>query len=101
MDISSVAMNQEILERKFAFKEMPERNALQDVAHYLNKFYMPNRQNCLRFFSDLFYCNKWLPKYKFKEYFVRDLLGGITLGIVLIPQSMGYSLSGVNINDLS
>ncbi|XP_070595543.1 sulfate transporter [Erythrolamprus reginae] len=34
----------------------------------------------------------WLPKYKLKEYFLGDLMSGIIIGILLVPQSIAYSL---------
>ncbi|XP_063148494.1 sulfate transporter-like [Candoia aspera] len=34
----------------------------------------------------------WLPKYKLKEYFLGDLMSGIIVGILLVPQSIAYSL---------
>lgn len=34
---------------------------------------------------------QWLPYYK-KEYLVKDLVAGLTVGIVLIPQSMAYAM---------
>ncbi|WP_430967299.1 SulP family inorganic anion transporter [Spongiimicrobium sp. 2-473A-2-J] len=33
----------------------------------------------------------WLPLYK-KKYFTKDLLGGITVGIILVPQGMAYAM---------
>ncbi|KAK6759053.1 hypothetical protein RB195_016337 [Necator americanus] len=38
----------------------------------------------------------WLPNYKWKEYFHGDLIGGLTVGIMHVPQGMAYaSLAGV------
>ncbi|VDM38237.1 unnamed protein product [Toxocara canis] len=39
---------------------------------------------------------EWLPKYNFKGYLVRDIIGGLTTGIMHVPQGIAYSvLSGV------
>lgn len=35
---------------------------------------------------------KWIRNYNFKEWFLADLLAGITVGIMHIPESMGYAL---------
>lgn len=35
---------------------------------------------------------KWISIYNFKEWFLADLLAGITVGIMHIPESMGYAL---------
>uniref|UniRef100_A0A914YD93 SLC26A/SulP transporter domain-containing protein n=1 Tax=Panagrolaimus superbus TaxID=310955 RepID=A0A914YD93_9BILA len=39
---------------------------------------------------------EWLPKYDFKKCFFRDLIGGLTVGIMHVPQGMAYAtLAGV------
>ena len=40
-----------------------------------------------RFFPFL----EWLPKYK-KKFFLKDLIAGLTVGIVLVPQGMAYAM---------
>lgn len=35
---------------------------------------------------------KWLPKYKVKEYIWGDLMSGLIIGIILIPQAIAYCL---------
>ncbi|KAK7131238.1 hypothetical protein R3I94_016389 [Phoxinus phoxinus] len=35
---------------------------------------------------------KWLPKYKIKEYICGDLMSGLIVGIILIPQAIAYCL---------
>ncbi|KAK0415470.1 hypothetical protein QR680_011958 [Steinernema hermaphroditum] len=34
---------------------------------------------------------QWLPKYNFKEDFTGDLIGGLTVGIMHVPQGMAYA----------
>lgn len=36
----------------------------------------------------------WLKKYKWKEYFPADIMSGITVAIMHIPQGMAYGLLG-------
>ena len=88
-------LNEEILQRDYGAQESNGTNMLNDLGHYIKKKYTPNRQNIVYWFFNFFPIIQWLPKYKFKEYFLKDLIGGVTLGIVLIPQTMGYSLNGV------
>ena len=33
---------------------------------------------------------KWFPKYK-KNYFFNDAIAGITVGLTVVPQSMGFA----------
>ena len=88
-------LNEEILQQNFAVEQGTDVHILKDLKKYVKKRYFPNLINIKRFFLNLFPIIQWLPKYKFKEYFLKDLIGGITLGIVLVPQTMGYSLNGV------
>uniref|UniRef100_A0A1I7T5P9 Sulfate_transp domain-containing protein n=1 Tax=Caenorhabditis tropicalis TaxID=1561998 RepID=A0A1I7T5P9_9PELO len=34
---------------------------------------------------------KWLPSYNIKENLINDLIGGITVGILHVPQGMAYA----------
>uniref|UniRef100_A0A8C0HPB7 Solute carrier family 26 member 2 n=1 Tax=Buteo japonicus TaxID=224669 RepID=A0A8C0HPB7_9AVES len=34
----------------------------------------------------------WLPKYKLREYLLGDLMSGVIVGVLLVPQSIAYSL---------
>lgn len=35
---------------------------------------------------------KWLPKYQFKDWILGDMMSGLIVGILLVPQSIAYSL---------
>ncbi|TRY57495.1 hypothetical protein DNTS_003222 [Danionella cerebrum] len=35
---------------------------------------------------------KWLPRYQFKEWIIGDSMSGLIVGILLVPQSIAYSL---------
>ncbi|KGL76155.1 Sulfate transporter, partial [Tinamus guttatus] len=35
---------------------------------------------------------QWLPKYKLKEYLLGDIMSGLIVGVLLVPQSIAYSL---------
>ena len=92
-----IMINEEILQREYEVSSAKSTNVANDLKRYIKKRYIPNKNNLKRLFFNFFPIIEWLPKYKFKEYFLRDLIGGLTLGIVLIPQTMGYSLNGVNV----
>ncbi|XP_075483521.1 sulfate transporter 4.1, chloroplastic-like [Primulina tabacum] len=36
-------------------------------------------------------CSRWISTYKWREYLHPDLMAGITVGIMLVPQSMSYA----------
>ncbi|NWZ85122.1 S26A2 protein, partial [Poecile atricapillus] len=35
---------------------------------------------------------QWLPKYKIREYLLGDVMSGVIVGVLLVPQSIAYSL---------
>ncbi|XP_069093884.1 sulfate anion transporter 1-like [Pleurodeles waltl] len=41
---------------------------------------------------DFFPVIRWLPKYKCKEYIWGDVMSGLIVGIILVPQAIAYSL---------
>ncbi len=89
------ALNEEILQREYGIEHPSDTHILKDLKNYAKKRYVPNKVNMKNMFFSFFPIIQWLSKYKFREYFLKDLIGGITLGIVLVPQTMGYSLNGV------
>ncbi|XP_059506722.1 sulfate transporter isoform X2 [Stegostoma tigrinum] len=44
------------------------------------------------FFVDLFPVIRWFPKYKWKEWILGDIMSGLIVGVLLVPQSIAYSL---------
>ncbi|XP_074086088.1 sulfate anion transporter 1 [Macrotis lagotis] len=34
----------------------------------------------------------WLPKYRFRDYIVGDIMSGLVIGVILVPQAIAYSL---------
>ncbi|KAI9128214.1 hypothetical protein K1719_001207 [Acacia pycnantha] len=36
-------------------------------------------------------CCRWIPTYRWREYFQADLVAGITVGVMLVPQGMSYA----------
>ncbi|KAJ8393957.1 hypothetical protein AAFF_G00054900 [Aldrovandia affinis] len=45
-----------------------------------------------RTFTDFFPVVRWLPKYKLKEYVWGDIMSGLIVGIILVPQAIAYCL---------
>ncbi|CAM6114239.1 unnamed protein product [Calypogeia fissa] len=45
----------------------------------------------------LFPCIRWMKSYKWKEYLQADVIAGVTVGTMLVPQAMSYAkLAGLN-----
>ncbi|XP_067852499.1 sulfate transporter [Heptranchias perlo] len=44
------------------------------------------------FIVDFFPVIRWFPKYKWKEWILGDVMSGLIVGILLVPQSIAYSL---------
>ncbi|ELW69769.1 sulfate anion transporter 1 [Tupaia chinensis] len=40
----------------------------------------------------LFPAIHWLPRYRLREYLVGDIMSGLVIGIILVPQAIAYSL---------
>ncbi|KAK7273101.1 hypothetical protein RIF29_14147 [Crotalaria pallida] len=49
------------------------------------------RMTWLEWIEFFFPCARWIRTYKWKEYFQVDLMAGITVGVMLVPQSMSYA----------
>ncbi|CAA0809402.1 Sulfate transporter 4.1- chloroplastic [Striga hermonthica] len=42
-------------------------------------------------------CHRWISNYKWREYLQADLMAGMTVGVMLVPQSMSYAkLAGLH-----
>ena len=63
---------------------------------YLKEFYKKNFQLSKKCAKNALYkrvpCLKWLQTYSLKENLVADLLAGVAVAIVHVPQSMGYAV---------
>ncbi|KAJ3680836.1 hypothetical protein LUZ60_015325 [Juncus effusus] len=47
--------------------------------------------------SVLLPCSRWMRSYKWREYLQADVMAGITVGVMLVPQSMSYAkLAGLH-----
>uniref|UniRef100_A0A8C6VBM8 STAS domain-containing protein n=1 Tax=Naja naja TaxID=35670 RepID=A0A8C6VBM8_NAJNA len=54
--------------------------------------YKCNQESVLTFFRQLFPVIEWLPHYNIKEQLLGDIISGLLVGIVSIPQSISYAL---------
>uniref|UniRef100_A0A8C9NIQ7 Sulfate transporter n=1 Tax=Serinus canaria TaxID=9135 RepID=A0A8C9NIQ7_SERCA len=49
-------------------------------------------QKLKNFLMNFFPVLQWLPKYRCKEYIWGDIMSGLVIGIILVPQAIAYSL---------
>ncbi|EYB84983.1 hypothetical protein Y032_0306g1988 [Ancylostoma ceylanicum] len=78
-------------------KAVYEANSTDEpTKHAKNKDKNEKRKSPLRIITSFMPILQWLPNYKWKEYFHGDLIAGLTVGIMHVPQGMAYaSLAGV------
>ncbi|CAJ0601199.1 unnamed protein product [Cylicocyclus nassatus] len=88
-------MNQEEFDRRFEY-ELPSEHIspCMRVAYITRKFWRPftsprNFANTLISFLPIL---QWLPRYDYKNNLVHDAMGGLTVGIMHVPQGIAYAL---------
>ena len=59
---------------------------------YYTQFRWPTREGAIDSARSLCRIVTWLPQYKFKESFASDLVSGLTLGFIVVPQALSYAL---------
>nr|XP_033772497.1 sulfate anion transporter 1 [Geotrypetes seraphini]XP_033772506.1 sulfate anion transporter 1 [Geotrypetes seraphini] len=77
-----------LMERKVHTK----RNLQDIVKSKLKKNCFCTTKKLKNTFIDFFPVIHWLPKYNCKEYIWGDVMSGLIIGIILIPQAIAYSL---------
>ena len=58
-----------------------------ELKERLWKLFVPTKKSLFNFFPIL----KWLPRYNFKSSFVQDLITGLTIGTMQIPQGESFT----------
>jgi hypothetical protein len=74
------------MEQAFGYRELEGDNAFKSTATYLKKYYRPSGDCLLNFFFHRLPFFDWIRTYNIKEDLAKDLVGGLTLGVVHIPQ---------------
>ncbi|XP_055598517.1 sulfate anion transporter 1-like [Uranotaenia lowii] len=85
MIVSRPRFQQEELNRKLDY-HVPKRHMCEKISRKADKF------SCLGFVKSVFPILVWLREYSWKRDFVADLIAGCTVGVMHIPQGMGYAL---------
>ena len=84
--------NENLLTERYSFQKYKSENALKSTGNYIKKYYKPSRHCMQRFLFNRLPLIQWIKAYSIKENLIKDIVGGLTIGVVQIPQSMGYSL---------
>ena len=78
----------------FAFKK--KKLTMQSMQMQQDDFqlipYYPYKNNYEKYIQSHLPILYWLPRYRFKAYFIYDLIAALTAIVMVIPQSMGYAL---------
>lgn len=91
-----MAQNQREFDLNFGLKLDRRESVLSVVPERVSKIKLTKRCLVRNFFNFLPIFG-WLPKYKWKQMFLADIIAGFTVGILQIPQGMAYGeLAGVD-----
>uniref|UniRef100_A0A8C3NMF3 Sulfate transporter n=1 Tax=Geospiza parvula TaxID=87175 RepID=A0A8C3NMF3_GEOPR len=77
-----------LMERKTRVKI----NRKETMVAKLRKSCSCTPQKLKNFLMDFFPVLRWLPKYRCREYIWGDIMSGLVIGIILVPQAIAYSL---------
>uniref|UniRef100_A0AC35F0C8 STAS domain-containing protein n=1 Tax=Panagrolaimus sp. PS1159 TaxID=55785 RepID=A0AC35F0C8_9BILA len=89
-------MNQEEFDLRFRYCRPIHRRPLliRKAAKFSRRYYRPFTSP-RAFFNAVFNfipILKWLPRYNFKDNIIYDILGGLTVGVMHVPQGIAYAL---------
>jgi len=70
----------------------PEKSQLRDLNPARAMRGLKPSEAAARVATSIFPILEWLPKYDYKETLKSDLVAGVTVGAMLIPQGMSYAL---------
>lgn len=80
-------LNETTINKRYTFKRLKSDNVIEGAGHYLKKNYKPS-WTCLRHqFKSRLPIVSWLRNYDVRENLLKDIVCGITMGIIEIPQS--------------
>ncbi|OCT89127.1 pendrin [Xenopus laevis] len=98
MDNHSPEYNQYLVHRSvYSEKKFQEENEKKEIVKKSLQTRIKNNCSCtsrkaLLFIKSVLPIADWLPKYKWKEWLINDLLAGITVGLVSTLQGLAFAL---------
>jgi hypothetical protein len=78
-------INEQDLSKKYDFHPKKQESFFYGTQKYLKNHYKPSLICFKNYTFDRLPILKWILDYNVKEDFVKDLVGGLTLGIIQIP----------------
>lgn len=85
-------LNAKDIEEKFEITSPKSDSVWRGTKNYIVKYYKPSG-NCMKnFLLDRIPFLKWIQTYDIKENLAKDIIGGLTIGVIHIPQGMAYAL---------
>ncbi|KAK0410224.1 hypothetical protein QR680_005014 [Steinernema hermaphroditum] len=88
-------MNQEEFDSEFGYsRPEQEDELLRRTKKTLSTYYSPfsSLRAFLATFLSFFPIVRWLPKYDFRQDLMHDIIGGLTVGIMHVPQGIAYAV---------
>ncbi len=70
------------IEEIHSSKKLKSNNAIKSAAHYLSKHYRPSRICSLGFIFKRLPILDWIRTYNLKEFFLKDLIAGLSVIII-------------------
>ncbi|RNA14181.1 solute carrier family 26 member 6-like [Brachionus plicatilis] len=92
ININRPAYNQEKFEQNYNIKAFQGFSILYFFRGIFLKNCSPEKKYVRNYIVNRIPIIGWLSEYNFREFLVPDLFAGITVGIMHIPQGMGYAL---------
>ncbi|KAK6106962.1 sulfate permease family protein [Brugia pahangi] len=94
---NTYGLNQDEYDRKFQYRSKSAmKHRLKKVT---NRTFAPcsNPINLWQWFTNFVPILQWLPNYQWKNDMIHDIIGGLTIGIMHVPQGIAYAvLAGVD-----
>ena len=80
------SINEHSLLERYQFEKYKSDNVVKSTTNYLKKNYKPSPDCMKRYLYKRIPFLKWFFTYDIKENLLKDFIGGVTIGIVDIPQ---------------
>lgn len=87
--------NEKTISEKYTFRDVESDNVIRNTKNFIKKNYKPSKLCCRRFFKLRFPLFAWLKVYNIKNNLLKDIIGGLTIGLIEIPQSKVIDLSKI------